>query len=320
MQCQSSRNRRSARPAWTSLMPFSRATAADTKGSLPIISSPKPLARLATSSPMRPSPRCPASCAQLHALKALSPLASVHRRVGIGSLRAKASISPIVSSATARHLAPGVFITQCRAASPPPHRYCPRPHRPGRSRAACARKDISMSSAAPPSAPPAHPRQTGQPANPPAVGRCVSTSQPGSAANTASVAGDTFSARTIFILSPLPFPPSYSSKRMPSFSHSISKIRTTATCGLPSPFRHTWSASWHEPPAARPSRIERGQAALRAISSFPESQFRHENQLLAFSFSAVSFQFCLQAESGRLGAWDHKNSGCPTLGASLFLP
>src|ERR1035441_2370180 len=40
-------------------MPFSRATAADTKGSLPIISSPNPLARLATSRPMRPSPRIP---------------------------------------------------------------------------------------------------------------------------------------------------------------------------------------------------------------------------------------------------------------------
>src|ERR1700685_100361 len=40
-------------------MPFSRAIAAETNGSLPTISKPKTLARLATSRPMRPRPRMP---------------------------------------------------------------------------------------------------------------------------------------------------------------------------------------------------------------------------------------------------------------------
>src|SRR5581483_11049850 len=58
-------------------------------------------------------------------------------------------------------------------------------------------------------------------------------------ANTASVAGDTFSAKTIFIAFPFSFCPlSYSSKRMPSCSQSRSNMRSTAACGLPSPFSY----------------------------------------------------------------------------------
>jgi len=99
---------------------------------------------------------------------------------------------------------------------------------------------------------------------------CVSTSHPGSLANTASVAGETFSAKTIFIASPLAAaadPDSYSSKRTPCFSHSRSNMRTTAACGLPSPRSYlVIELGWT--PSCSAIWYEYRSSCFRAINSF----------------------------------------------------
>ena len=143
---------------------------------------------------------------------------------------------PMVNSATATAFAPGVFMTTMprRVAASASMLSTPTPARPmTRSLGACSIRASSACTAE---------RTTSASASANAAGRplgswsCVRTSHPGSAANTASVAGDTFSARTIFIVSPLlASAGSYSSKRMSCFSHRRSNMRITAECGLPSP-------------------------------------------------------------------------------------
>src|ERR1017187_7375970 len=91
-------------------MPASRATAAETNGSLPMISSPKPLARLATSRPIRPSPRMPSVLprSSMPCRLFFSHLPACMVAFAAGSFRASASISAMVSSATATAFAPGI--------------------------------------------------------------------------------------------------------------------------------------------------------------------------------------------------------------------
>jgi hypothetical protein len=122
-----------------------------------------------------------------------------------GSLRASASISPMVSSATATAFAPGVFITTMprRVAASASMLSTPTPARPTtRSFGACSISASSTCTALRTTSASASARAAGKPSG---NWSCVRTSHPGSAANTASVAGETFSARTIFILSPLSF-------------------------------------------------------------------------------------------------------------------
>ena len=144
----------------------------------------------------------------------------------------------MVNSATATAFAPGVFITTTprRVAASASILSTPTPARPTtRSLGAFS---ISASSTCTAERTTSASASSSAAARPSGNWSCVKTSQPGSAEKTASVAGDTFSAKTIFILSPLPAvmdPTSYSSKRMLCFSQSRSNMRTTAACGLPSP-------------------------------------------------------------------------------------
>ena len=120
-----------------------------------------------------------------------------------GILRASAIMRPMVSSATATALAPGVFITTMprRVAASASMLSTPTPARPmTRSLGAFSISASSTCTAERTTSASASARAAARPSG---NWSCVSTSHPGSAAKTASVAGETFSASTIFIVSPL---------------------------------------------------------------------------------------------------------------------
>jgi len=206
-----------------------------------MISNPKPRARFATSSPTRPSPRMPRVFPRSSApSKLFFSICRVHGRVCRGQLAPRASIRQSSVQPRPRHwrrrfmtTMPRLWQLRCR---------CVDAH-PGAANDAQFRRCSSSASSTCTAL--RKPGRRRRPARPATLRQLIVrfTSQPGSAANTASVAEETFSARTIFIASPLAFSaPSNSSKRMPCCSQSKSNMRITAACAF---LRraHTWSAS-----------------------------------------------------------------------------
>ena len=164
---------------------------------------PKARARRATSSPMRPSPTMPSVLprSSLPCSDFLSHLPSCIPALARGMERHMAIIRPSVSSATATALAPGVFITTMprRVASSASMLSTPTPARPiMRSFGAAASNFASACTAE---------RTISASASASSAGRsviwsAVTTFQPGSFFRMARVAGDTFSASTIFKTTP----------------------------------------------------------------------------------------------------------------------
>ena len=166
---------------------------------------PNPRARRATSRPTRPRPRMPSVLARssVPCRFFFSHLPACMVALAAGTLRASATMRPMVSSATATALAPGVFITTMprRVAASASMLLTPTPARPiTRNLGACAISSSPTCTALRTTSASASARAAGKPSG---NWSCVFTSQPGSPANTASVAGETFSANTIFMAAPL---------------------------------------------------------------------------------------------------------------------
>ena len=161
---------------------------------------PKLRARRATSSPMRPRPTMPSVLPRNSVPCSIffSHLPLCSAAVAFGIWRAIVIIRPSVSSATATALAPGVFITTMPrlVAASASMLSTPTPARPiTRSFGACSSSSGVTCTAL---------RTTKASASASSPSRlvilsAVTTCQPGSSLKTASVAGETFSARTIFI-------------------------------------------------------------------------------------------------------------------------
>src|ERR1700743_3817460 len=149
--------------------------------------------------PMMPSvlPRSSWPCRDF-----LSHLPACMLALACAILRAMVIMRPSVSSATAMAFAPGVFITtmpRC-VASAAPMLSTPAPARPiTRSFGADSSSFLSTCTAERTTRPSASASSAGRSV----IWSAVTTFHVGSCFRTASVAGDTFSARTIFIATPL---------------------------------------------------------------------------------------------------------------------